>query len=120
MPSITLAAAIALAGDLPIHHLKLDAQGVDLSLLTSTDPELLRSKVKFVSMEVVASDCAPLYYGQPRCDEVVATMRALGFDVNPHAIEVGHKRCAGWGREPDGARICEQDIGFIRRLFHGQ
>ena len=73
---------------------------------------LLRRKVGFVSMEVVASDCPPLYVGQERCAEVVAFMRSIGYELNPQ-MDAMHKRCTGW-RE-GGRRTCELDIGFERR-----
>ena len=63
-------------------------------------------------MEVVASDCPPLYVGQDRCEEVVQHMRAIGYELNPN-MDAMHKRCAEW-RDDQQKRVCEMDLGFQR------
>lgn len=79
VPSITLAAALHLTGDLPVRELKIDAQGVDFELVRGTKPALLRRRVARIELEVRASDCNPLYNGQAGCDDVVDYMRQIGY-----------------------------------------
>ena len=137
VPSISLSAALRLTGQLSVHHLKIDAQGVDFAIIRRTDPRLLRAKVGFIAMEVIASDCPPLYVGQERCDEVVSYLRSIGYDYNPSGWGVHHTRCFNWTEEhppsdlgpgpndsshsslplppPGPARkVCEADVGFQR------
>lgn len=118
VPSISLAAAIALAGGRQISLLKLDAQGVDLALLQATDPMLLKSQVSAISMEVVASDCPPLYDGQPHCHEVYGLMRSLGYRL--HSLRSSHVRhCYSWVDRDTNQSLCEQDFSFYRdKLEH--
>jgi hypothetical protein len=83
VPSISLASALGLAGRLPIRHLKIDAQGVDMTLIKSVSAKVLQERVRSISMELPASDCQPLYKGQPRCPEMMGAMRDLGYAVRP-------------------------------------
>ena len=119
VPSITLADALGLAGSLPVRYLRLDAQGADYALIRATDPGLLRTRVERISMEIVASDCRPLYAGQARCDEVVQYMRSIGFATRNDSMRIHHGRvavagCQRWAR--GGARVCEGDATFYREL----
>jgi hypothetical protein len=76
----------------PLDYLKIDSQGADLAILQSGGPQLA-SRVRLVSLEVVADECEPLYDGQPQCSQVVAAVRALGFEP----ISPVHCRLAGDG-----------------------
>ena len=64
--------------DRPIDFLKIDAQGMDVDIVTSGGDML--HLVRRVLLEVVSDDCKPVYTNQPRCSEVVKRMRALGFE----------------------------------------
>ena len=114
VPSITLTAALRLAGAvkgaLPVSKLKIDAQGVDFDLINSTDPALLRSRVVTIELEVRAtsSRCGPLYHGQPGCDEVVEHMRRIGFIATDLCPAPG-------GRRSDEGTSCERSILFRRK-----
>jgi FkbM family methyltransferase len=123
VPSITLDSALGLAGRRQIMHLKLDVQGVDLSLIRSVDPRRLRRQVQSFSMEVVADDCPSLYVGQPHCSEVIAYARSIGYKPNPNEADerAGSIRCAGWRLCEENKEIscdqvlCERDFNFDRR-----
>ena len=124
VPSISLETALGLVPPhLPVAHLKLDVQGVDLALIQSVDAALLRRRVSTFSMEVVAEDCNPLYVGQPRCAEVLRYARSIGYVPYGEEGARGGKSfsCRGW-RECDevkeascSVKMCEKDINFQRR-----
>ena len=79
VPSITLRRV--LESWLPgwqVARLKIDAQGVDLSLLTAAGASLLR-RVTEVSLETKSDHCDGLYEGQPNCSTVVRSLAELGF-----------------------------------------
>jgi len=120
VPSISLASALGLAGRLPIRHLKIDAQGVDMTLIKSVSAKVLQERVRSISMELPASDCQPLYKGQPRCPEMMGAMRDLGYAVRPstgkivgctrgdyeqHERAIGVMTGIGWTK-------CERDFVF--------
>ena len=80
IPTITLEAALSLVpANLRVSHLKLDAQGADLAIINATPPDLLRSRVKQITLETRSGRCEPLYQGQPACEEVIAHMERIGF-----------------------------------------
>ena len=79
VPSISLQTALGLAGRLPIRIMNLVTQGIELDLLKSVPQDFLRERVQSISMNVIAADCEPLYENQPRCPEVLSTMRDLGY-----------------------------------------
>lgn len=131
VPSITLADALALAGEQPIRMLKIDAQGVDLQMVRETPPALLRSKVASIQMETIASDCHPLYIGQDRCHTTVGYMRSIGYDpaarwwqAESQRGRTDLERCSGWltvDGQPNSAtgttQECERDFAFSRRRW---
>jgi len=72
-----------------VEHLKLDAQGFDMSVILSAGRQIER--VKSVSLEVQCDSVAKLYAGAPNCSTVVREMTRLGFvtDFDPR----GCRRC---------------------------
>lgn len=84
VPTITLQRAIALLPSrLPIRLLKLDAQGMDVPLLKTVPPSILRDRVERIEFESIGRRCAPLYIGQPSCDEAGRYLQAIGFRATP-------------------------------------
>lgn len=63
--------------EIPVTHLKIDAQGHDLAVAKSAST-LLKS-VHQVTLESYPDDCPPFYDGQPLCSEIVSYMAELGF-----------------------------------------
>ena len=63
--------------DRPVEFLKIDAQGMDLDIVTSGGSML--HLLQRVLLEVISDDCKPVYLNQPRCSEVIARMGSLGF-----------------------------------------
>lgn len=63
--------------DRPVEFSKIDAQGMDLEIVTSGGSML--HLLERVLLEVVSDDCKPVYVKQPRCSEVVERMGKLGF-----------------------------------------
>ena len=61
-----------------VARLKIDAQGVDLSLLSAAGAGLLR-RVGEVSLETLRDTCDGLYDGQPNCSTTLSTLASLGF-----------------------------------------
>lgn len=112
VPSITLAAALALSGSLPVRHLKLDVQGVDFQLVRSVPPALLRSKVETLEIETRAADCEPLYVGQPPCPEVIDYFRRVLGYRNLSSCPSKFVRNMG---SQYGQPNCERDIRFVRQ-----
>jgi hypothetical protein len=81
VPAITLGSALALAGDLPIRLVKVDAQGLDAEIFRQTPKAMLRS-VQAVSLELHkdTSHCrGKLLYKRELCPAAVATLASLGF-----------------------------------------
>ena len=81
VPAITLSSALALAGELPIRLLKVDAQGVDTDLFRQTPKAMLR-RVQAVSLELhkhTAHCRGKLLYKRELCPAAVATLASLGF-----------------------------------------
>lgn len=91
-----------------IEYLKVDAQGFDLAVFESARD--LKHRIKAVSFETVGDSCPTLYKGQPKCSEVVATMRKHGFEPG----EAQKNIC-----DPDefnryAASGCEVDVMYYR------
>jgi len=106
--SISLAQAIALAGPLPVRHLKTDAQGVDFKLIKALEqqhPGLLFRRVLSVQMETRTAQCTPLYEGQETCNEVLAYMRRLGYSSNHNCPS------------PMNTEWCERTMQFYHKRF---
>ena len=110
VPSITLAKLLRLMPPLlPIHMLKLDAQGVDFALIKSTPPVLLE-RVRSLHLEAINDEtrngrpCPTLYDGQPRISEVKAYLHSIGFKF------AGMER-PGWM----GPLKCEGTVKFHRQ-----
>ena len=104
--SVSLREAMRLAGppSMPIRHLKIDAQGVDLRLIKALEreaPGLLYQRVNSVQIETRTAQCAPLYEGQETCDEALTFMTLLCFRSNHECPKV-----RGW---------CERTMQFYRR-----
>lgn len=62
----------------PVDFVKIDAQGMDLEIVTSGG-DMLRN-VRRVQMEVISDDCKAIYENQPQCSEVISRMQSLGFE----------------------------------------
>ena len=62
----------------PIEFARIDAQGLDLSIVESGGA-LLSQRVRRLVLEVLADDCKPHYEGQPNCSSVMERMQRLGF-----------------------------------------
>lgn len=110
-----------------VHHLKVDAQGFDLSVVESAGSRarLIRS----VQLEVIvgAPSCTPLQVGAPTCVQAVRRMRSLNFTAYKAEWHTKPRkwRHAGW-TEDDCTRVvpidpnngrstnCEVDIFFHR------
>ena len=122
VPSISLAAAIGLAGAHPIELIKIDAQGIDASLVMATNAALLRRKVRYVQLETVAEDCNVLYEGQMRCLATVEHMRMVGFklvrgETYGGPISATHAAtCRSTTWYPPTRAICESDLVFAGPL----
>lgn len=129
VPSLSLSSAIALAGAKPIELVKIDAQGVDVSLVMATDPQLLRSRVRKVRLETVADDCNPLYEGQKQCAETVRYMHSIGYtlargfhysvgggkgDELMTASVAAQCRSDAWYPRVKSRQLCEADLVFER------
>ena len=126
MPSLSLSGAIALAGAKPIELIKIDAQGVDVSLVMATDAALLHSKVHSIRLEAVADDCNALYDGQKQCAETVRYMHSIGYrlargfvyreggggDEAMDASTASECRSGAW--YPQESSQCEADLVFER------
>ena len=83
--SITMAQALTLLPPvLPIHLLKIDAQGLDAALLRST-PESMLSRVQRIEFESFSgsSRCAgqSLYSGQEPCESILSWLAVRGFEA---------------------------------------
>jgi hypothetical protein len=110
VPSITLSAAIALVpAHLPIALIKIDTQGMDLALVRSCDPALLRSRVLAMTIEVRSPACTALYETQEDCHAAVAYMRSLAFH-NTTACPGEQGR--GDGRRGSKSGACETALTF--------
>ena len=85
--SLSLEQVLNMTAPYPVKRLKIDAQGVDFSLLRATDSRLIRSRVHSVELEVEGSNVTrcgtALYVGQPVCEEVHAYMASIGFAAEP-------------------------------------
>lgn len=78
VPCVSLATVVGnWLGARPIARMKVDAQGSDLDVIKSAGEFLHR--LLFINLEVHSRLAAPLYHGQASCDEVLLTMRNLGF-----------------------------------------
>ena len=66
-----------------VSHLKIDAQGSDLSVLVGAGAGVL-SRVDAVSLETLHDECDGIYEAQPNCTTVVSTMVTLGFVPSNH------------------------------------
>ena len=115
---MSLAAAIGLAGAKPVELIKIDAQGLDVSLVMATDPAVLRKKVRTIQLETIGDDCNTLYEGQRRCGETIAYMRSIGYRLS-------HGEAAGTMAHLDAEVVarcsskafrsyCEADLIFER------
>ena len=83
--SITMAQALSLLPPaMPIHLLKIDAQGLDAALLRST-PERMLARVERIEFESFSgsSRCAGqgLYSGQEPCESILSWLAAQGFEA---------------------------------------
>lgn len=79
VPAITLRTVLGeWLRDWRVARLKIDAQGMDLSVLAATGTELMR-RVDEVSLETLNDDCDGIYEAQPNCSTVVRKMATLGF-----------------------------------------
>ena len=104
-----------------VRHLKLDAQGADLSLIQATSAEVLRAKVQAITMEVVFDDCEPLYEGQPQCTQVLGYMLGIGYEVDSASVSMSTQAIKRISCRRDPAQrcpgqksCCEQDVKFVR------
>ena len=84
-------------------RMKIDAQGSDLDVIKSAGEYL--DRLLYVSMEVHSNLAAPIYHGQPPCEEVLVTMKRLGF------VLADERRL---GSACNMSRP-ESDLDFIRR-----
>ena len=103
--TVTLDDAVGLV---PMHariHLKVDAQGLDTSLITATSPATL-ARVDLVSMEVRSDECPVLYAGQPKCSTTTKEMDRIGL--------VNTNRCEDVGRM-NRNYACEAQISTFKR-----
>jgi hypothetical protein len=48
-------------------------------MLRTTPPSLLRRRVERIEFESIGRHCAPLYIGQPTCDEAARYLNSIGF-----------------------------------------
>ena len=111
VPSISLSVALDLVpSHLPISYLKIDAQGVDASLMRSTPRDNLR-RVHTIALEVRAAHCPPLYSGQEACEDVVLFMRQTAGFSNATACPLPDARL---GRKWWKAPRCETSMIFTR------
>ena len=83
--TITMAQALSLLPPaLPIHLLKIDAQGLDAGLLRST-PESLLARVQRIEFESFSASarCAGqgLYSGQEPCESILSWLAIRGFEA---------------------------------------
>lgn len=116
VPSISLASAIGLLPDeIPIKLIKIDAQGVDFTLISETPPSLLQRRVQSIQMEVRSPTCPTLYRGQTTCEAVEALMKSMGYRSR------GGKAVCPPGRGADGrchlrheVACCEANAIFDR------
>ena len=124
VPSVTLSRALRLVGNRCVQLLKLDAQGVDFELVRSAPPELLRSRVELIQMEVLKSGCRPLYAGQPDDTVVAPFMESIGFPATEPCTPK-HQKCEcdmSFARRPDkrsrqagsGGGVCSADKSLLR------
>ncbi|CAK9013540.1 unnamed protein product [Durusdinium trenchii] len=104
VPCASLATVIGqwLAGR-HIARMKIDAQGSDLDVLKSAGPYL--DRVLYVTMEVHSKLAAPIYHGQASCEEVLLTMKQLGF------VLADSRRI----RSACNMTMPESDLDFVRR-----
>ena len=80
VPCISLATVIGeWLGGRHIARIKVDAQGSDLDVIKSAGTFM--NRLRYVSLEVQSRLAAPLYHGQASCEQVLQTMRHLGFQV---------------------------------------
>ena len=104
VPCVSLATVVGKwLGASPIARMKVDAQGSDLDVIKSAGEFLYR--LLFINLEVHSKLAAPLYHGQASCDEVLLTMRHLGF-VLADARKIGF--ACNFSR-PEG------NLDFVRR-----
>lgn len=119
--SVTLVQALALLpARLPVRLLKIDAQGVDHTLVLSAPPALLRRRVDHISLEVRSDECTPLYHGQAGCAEVVAAMATIGFlngtrCPSPRMWAAGERH--GRPQQEQHTQGCESQLPFANSLL---
>mmetsp|Transcript_47385 Transcript_47385/g.101147 ORF Transcript_47385/g.101147 Transcript_47385/m.101147 type:complete len:249 (-) Transcript_47385:226-972(-) len=109
VPMVSLEALLGWAAR-PVDFLKIDAQGLDTTIVASARGRL--TQVRRFQLEVIADDCDSLYEGQPKCSEVLAQAAKLGFApastlrCRPEPqLRSKHWRKTAWG--------CELEIVFL-------
>ena len=114
VPAVPLETVLEWIGPRRVDFVKVDAQGVDLSVMESARSRI--SQIERFQLEVIADDCDGLYTGQPKCSAVVARAAELGFapatDVHCNPLGGRSGELAGWRRSAWG---CELEVVFLRR-----
>lgn len=100
MPVRTLDEVLAQHAMQPVSLLKLDVQGFELEVLKGADKTLAR--VPWVLLEV---SLVPYNQGSPLIDEVLAWMRARGFDI-AEVVDLSRDR---------SGQLVQSDLLFRRR-----
>lgn len=77
VPTVSLEAVLGWAPGRPVEFIKVDAQGLDATIIASARGRL--GSVRSFALEVISDDCHTLYVGQPRCSGVVEQAAKLGF-----------------------------------------
>jgi hypothetical protein len=85
-----------------VEYLKVDAQGYDLEAFKSGGR--LLQMIKSVSFETIPDHANPLYFGQPKCSEVIAEMDRLGYDAPQ-----------GYPQPGCSQKFNERDLTYTRR-----
>ena len=80
---------------------EIDAQGEDVPMLRTAPPSLLRRRVERIEFESIGRHCAPLYIGQPTCDEAARYLTAHGFRA---LLTARGDPCMGMTNNPFAAR----------------
>lgn len=92
---------------------KVDAQGVDLSVMRSAGDALQR--VERFTLEVISDDCAGIYEGQPNCSTVLAATRAWGYVPSTPVYCTPRIPASARARWRKTAWGCELGVVFARQ-----
>ena len=122
VPGVSLEEVIrALPAGMPVHLVKTDVQGVDLSVFRSVKSQAHRvAKVQMEVQDVPSGDPTSLYHGHGDFDEMLHTMAALGFALA--GCEIGNCAlmeydCFFENRHQPGLPMGELAPGFLGSQF---